>query len=47
MYDAWLRSGFDSAGDGGYYPYSDGILYGGVTNRIFAVRPASSNVVNF
>ena len=47
MYDAWLRSGFDSAGDGGYYLYSDGILYGGVTNRIFAVRPASSNAVNF
>ena len=46
MYDAWLRSGFDSAGDGGYYLYSDGILYGGVTNRIFAVRPASSNAVN-
>ena len=47
MYDAWLRSGFDSAVDGGYYLYSDGILYGGVTNRIFAVRPASSNAVNF
>ena len=46
-YDAWLRSGFNSAGDGGYYLYSDGILYGGVTNRIFAVRPASSNAVNF
>ncbi len=42
-----MRSGFDSAGDGGYYLYSDGILYGGVTNRIFAVRPASSNAVNF
>ena len=46
-YNAWLRSGFNSAGDGGYYLYSDGILYGGVTNRIFAVRPASSNAVNF
>ena len=47
IYDAWLRSGGNYIADGAYSLNSSGGNGSGLTNRYYAVRPASSNAVNF
>jgi hypothetical protein len=47
MYDAWLRSGRDYSASIVYLLGSSGGNGIGSTNTRYAVRPASSNAVNF
>ena len=47
MYDAWLRSGSDRSAYVVYLLYSSGAHYYDFTSGRYAVRPASSNAVNF
>ena len=47
MYDAWLRSGDVSSAAYLYLLNSSGARSSGSTDSRYAVRPASSNAVNF
>ncbi len=47
IYDAWLRSGSDRSAYVVYLLYSSGAHYYDFTSGRYAVRPASSNAVNF
>ena len=47
MYDAWLRSGSEIVADGAFIFGSGGKHSGDSTDLRYAVRPASSNAVNF